>query len=84
MRKCSTIGPSESAGKNVSALTMRITDTSSDDEERRGDREGAGRLRHDALLREEAREREHRHDHREAADERREAEQRVVEVGGRR
>src|ERR1700743_96210 len=28
MRRCSRIGPSESAGKNVSAPTMRITPTS--------------------------------------------------------
>ena len=40
-RKCSTIGPSESAGKKVSAPTMTMTPTSSADEERAVGREGA-------------------------------------------
>ena len=79
--RCSTIGPSESAGKNVSALTIRMTPRSSSDEQRRRDREGARRLRRRPSSGEESGEREHRHHHREAADERGEPEHRVVVVG---
>ena len=79
--RCSTIGPSESAGKKVSAPTIRITADQQHDEQRRRDRERARRLRHDLPLGQEPRQRQHRHDHREPAEQRRQAEQRVVVVG---
>ena len=81
MRRCSTIGPSESAGKNVSAPTIRTTPTSSTT----NSGVVTGKVPADSgaglLLRQEAGEGEHRHDHGEAADQRREAEQGVVVVG---
>ena len=74
--RCSTIGPSASAGKKVSAPTIRMTPTSSTTNSGVVTGKRARRLGRDLLLGQEAGEREHRDDHREAADQHREPEQR--------
>ena len=66
--KCSTIGPSASAGKKCRPPTIRITPTSRPTNSGAVGREGAGRGRHDLLGGERAGDRQHRHDHQEAAD----------------
>ena len=72
MRKCSTIGPSDRAGKKVSAPTIRMTPISSTTKS--GVVTGKVPAVAGAILRsdEEAGERHHRDDHGEAADQHRE------------
>ena len=73
-RECSTIGPSASAGKNVSAPTIRID---ADEQRRRTAAPVTGNVPAVSgaifFSARKPAEREHRHDHREAADERRRA-----------
>ena len=78
IRKCSTIGPRLSAGKNVSAPTITITPTSKRREERRRHRECAERWRNQLLAAKAAGDGQRRNDHEEAAEQHRQAERRVV------
>ena len=78
-RSCSTIGPSDSAGKNVSAPTMITTPISRTTHSDAGRRERAERRRDAALGRHRAGEGEDRDDHPVAADEHRERARDVVE-----
>ena len=82
--RCSTTGPSASAGTNVNAPTSKTTPTSIDDEERRVRRQRAGRDRGGALRRQTTRDREHRDHQPVTRDPHGDAEHRVVERRVRR
>ena len=74
--RCSTTGPSASAGKKVRPPTIRITPTSRPTNSGVWVGKRAERGRQPLLGRQRARHRQHRHDHHEAADQHRDAERR--------
>ncbi len=78
-RKCSTIGPSASAGKNVSPPTMNTTPDQQADEERPVGRQRAGAHRHHLLLRQRAGQRQDRDHRQEAREQHLDAHRGVVE-----